>query len=236
VLATKTELGRKNPRPADSEKSRSNRATRANGNEPSEPAIPILISKATGQTFDRTRPGRAVAAQRKEWSRFCPAQPRSHPTYGSQGALGQRLRMLAAQRAPALDIGRRLQHPVLKTPAASRAEFLDLNAKHGETPPGVAAPAGSADARGALWEYFGPSVHISNERTRPQFPAKPLLISAPQRAVTLGRDSRTCLTETIRMKTRGTAHSASSSYVRLREVTLHAARSGTTWPNAGWTA
>jgi hypothetical protein len=33
-----------------------------------------------------------------------------------------------------------------------------------------------------LWEYFGPSVRIANEETRRQFPARPLLISAPQRA------------------------------------------------------
>ena len=65
VLATKTGSSRKNPRRTGSEKGTFNPTTRANGNEPSEPATPILTSKATGQTFDRIRPDRAIVAQRK---------------------------------------------------------------------------------------------------------------------------------------------------------------------------
>ena len=65
VLATKTEGSRKNPRRTESGKSTFNPTTRANGKQPSEPKTPILTSKATGQTFDRTRLDRAIVALRK---------------------------------------------------------------------------------------------------------------------------------------------------------------------------
>ena len=67
ALATKTEDSRKNPRRTESGKSTFDPTTRANGNKPSELATPTLTSKATGQTFDRTRPDRAIAALRKKY-------------------------------------------------------------------------------------------------------------------------------------------------------------------------
>src|SRR5205807_506969 len=58
-----------------------NPTTRVNGSKPSEPATPILIGKATGQTFDRIQPDRAIVAQRNARSRYAallmrrPVQP-----------------------------------------------------------------------------------------------------------------------------------------------------------------
>jgi hypothetical protein len=75
-----------------------------------------------------------------------------------------------------------------------------------------------------LWEYFGPSVRISNEETRPQFPAKPLLISAPQHAVNFGSDVRAPALDGKR--------NTSSSCIRLREATLSASALEQTWCNA----
>jgi hypothetical protein len=75
VPATKTEGSRKNPKRTESEKRTFDPRTRAHGNEPSEPPTPILTSKATGQTFARIRPDKAIAALRK--ARFRP-RPSSH--------------------------------------------------------------------------------------------------------------------------------------------------------------
>jgi len=56
----------------ETEKSTSKPTMRANGNEPRELATPILISKATGQTFDRIRTARAIVALRKARSPLKP--------------------------------------------------------------------------------------------------------------------------------------------------------------------
>jgi hypothetical protein len=65
VPGTKTEGSRKNPKCTESERTFDPR-TRAHGNGPSEPPTPMLTSKATGQTFDRIRPDKAIDAQRKD--------------------------------------------------------------------------------------------------------------------------------------------------------------------------
>jgi hypothetical protein len=72
VLATKIEGSRKDP-PRRARRAHSIRGRERTG-EPSIPAIPMLISKATGQTSDRIRPDRAIVADHKARAR---AQPLS---------------------------------------------------------------------------------------------------------------------------------------------------------------
>jgi hypothetical protein len=79
-----------------------------------------------------------------------------------------------------------------------------------------------------LWEYFGPSVRIANEETRRQFPAKPLLISALQRAVNF----EAMFAHLHWMENATRLRRASLR----REVTLPSSALEQTWCNAGWTA
>jgi hypothetical protein len=54
-----------NPGRMENEKSTFSPTARANGSKLSGPAISVLTSKATGQTFARIRSGRATVVQRK---------------------------------------------------------------------------------------------------------------------------------------------------------------------------
>jgi hypothetical protein len=65
------------------------------------------------------------------------------------------------------------------------------DAKDGETPPSVEAPAGSADARRSiLWEYFGPSVRIQRKKPGHSSRKKSVPISALQRSRSRKREPR----------------------------------------------